>query len=179
MRFFWHCTQFGTLHGPSAKMFLLFTRPTSLIWSFFPLKLRYPALYSIYSSGAGFIAACNHNCTLFLFMINCQLGMLCCHSPYATTELFDELKVSAPLFLWALIFQLSWYSLPTEGLLGWENSWHFAKLPLVFQRNDVSGTSAEIPYWRRVTTQSWLLLPICRIAREICFGQLETLPRSG
>ena len=67
VRFFWHCTQFGTLYGPSAKMFLLFTRPTSLIWSFFPLKLRYPALYSIYSSGALFIAACNHNYTLFLF----------------------------------------------------------------------------------------------------------------
>ena len=85
----------------SAKM--LFTRPKSLIWSFFSLKLRYPALYSIYSSGAGFIAACNHNYTLFLF--NCQLRISWCHSPYATAELFDELKVSAPLFLWALIFQ--------------------------------------------------------------------------
>ena len=85
----------------SAKM--LFTRPKSLIWSFFSLKLRYPALYSIYSSGAGFIAACNYNYTLFLF--NCQLRISWCHSPYATAELFDELKVSAPLFLWALIFQ--------------------------------------------------------------------------
>ena len=45
----------------SAKMLLLFTRPKSLIWSFLSLKLRYPALYSICSSGAGFIAACNHN----------------------------------------------------------------------------------------------------------------------
>ena len=87
----------------SAKMFLLFTRPKSLIWSFFSLKLRYPALYSIYSSGAGFIAACNHNYTLFLF--NNQLRILWCHSPYATAELFDELKVSAPLFLWALILK--------------------------------------------------------------------------
>ena len=74
----------------------------SLIWSFFSLKLRYPALYSIYSSGAGFIAACNYNYKLFLF--NCQLRILW-YSPYATTELFDELKVSAPLYLWALIFQ--------------------------------------------------------------------------
>ena len=87
----------------SAKMLLLFTRPKSLIWSFLSLKLRYPALYSICSSGAGFIAACNHNYTLFLF--NCQLRILWCHSPYATAELFDELKVSAPLFLWTLIFQ--------------------------------------------------------------------------
>ena len=86
-----------------AKMFLLFTRPKSLIWSFFPLKFRYPALYSIYSSGAGFIAACNYNYKLFLF--NCQLRISWCHSPYATAELFDELKVSAPLYLWALIFQ--------------------------------------------------------------------------
>ena len=85
----------------SAKM--LFTRPKSLIWSFFSLKLRYPALYSIYSSGAGFIAACNHNYTLFLF--NCQLRISWCHSPYATAELLDEIKVSAPLFHWALIFQ--------------------------------------------------------------------------
>ena len=85
----------------SAKM--LFTRPKSLIWSFFSLKLRYPALYSIYSSGAGFIAACNYNYTLFLF--NCQLRISWCHSPYATAELFDEIKVSPPLFHWALIFQ--------------------------------------------------------------------------
>ena len=46
----------------------------------------------------------------------CQLRILWCHSPYATAELFDELKVSATLFLWTLIFQLSWYSLATEGL---------------------------------------------------------------
>ena len=43
----------------------------------------------------------------------CQLRILWCHSPYATAELFDELKVSATLFLWTLIFQLSWYSLAT------------------------------------------------------------------
>ena len=35
----------------------------------------------------------------------CQLRILWCHSPYATAELFDELKVSATFFLWALIFQ--------------------------------------------------------------------------
>ena len=35
----------------------------------------------------------------------CQLRIFRCHTPYATTELFDELKVSAPLFRWALIFQ--------------------------------------------------------------------------
>ena len=35
----------------------------------------------------------------------------------------------------------------------WENSRHFAKLPLVSPRNDVWETNAEIPYWWRVTTQ--------------------------
>ena len=44
-----------------------------------------------------------------------------------------------------------------ETLLAWENSWHFATLPLIYQRNDVWETSAEIPYWRRVTTQIWVV----------------------
>ena len=35
----------------------------------------------------------------------------------------------------------------------WENSRHFAKLPLVSPRNDVWETNAEIPYWWRVTIQ--------------------------
>ena len=35
----------------------------------------------------------------------------------------------------------------------WENSRHFAKLPLVSPRNDVWETNAEIPYWWRLTTQ--------------------------
>ena len=35
----------------------------------------------------------------------------------------------------------------------WENSRHFAKLPLVSPRNDVWETNAEIAYWWRVTTQ--------------------------
>ena len=41
-----------------------------------------------------------------------------------------------------------------------ENSRHFATSPLVSPRNDVWGTSAEIPYWWRVTTQNWVLLLI-------------------
>ena len=40
----------------------------------------------------------------------------------------------------------------------WENSRHFATPPLVSPRNDVWETSAEIPYWRRVTTQIWVVL---------------------
>ena len=37
----------------------------------------------------------------------------------------------------------------------------------------------EIPYWRRVITQIWVALLIGRAAREICFNQSESLPRSG
>ena len=39
----------------------------------------------------------------------------------------------------------------------WENSWHLASLPLVSPPNDVWETSAEIPYWWRVTTQIWVV----------------------
>ena len=126
----------------SAKMSLLFTRPKSLIWSFFSLKLRYPALYSIYSSGAGFIAACNHNYTLFLF--NCQLRILWCHSPYATTELLDELKVSAPLFLLGVDF-------PVNSSIITVQSRHRKAVSLRIQLTFCKATfgfrtSAEIPY---------------------------------
>ena len=48
-----------------------------------------------------------------------------------------------------------------------------------FTRNDVWETSAEIPYWWRITTQTWVLLLIGRVVREICFNQSEALPRSG
>ena len=44
--------------------------------------------------------------------------------------------------------------------LSWENSRHFATSQLVSQRNDVCGTSAEIPYWWRHTTQIRVVLLI-------------------
>ena len=52
-------------------------------------------------------------------------------------------------------------------LIAWENIRHFATPPVVYPRNDVWETSAEIPYWWRVTTQIWVVLLIGRIAREI------------
>ena len=55
---------------------------------------------------------------------------------------------------------------------------HFAMPPLVPLRNDVSGTSAEIPYWWCVTIQIWVVLLIARAEREICFDQSEAPPRS-
>ena len=46
---------------------------------------------------------------------------------------------------------------------------HFATLPLVSPRNDAWETSAEIPYWWRVTTQIkvwcfWLVVPLGKFA---------------
>ena len=38
--------------------------------------------------------------------------------------------------------------------------------------------SVEIPYWRHVTTQIWVVLPIGRAAWEIWFNQSGALPRS-
>ena len=55
--------------------------------------------------------------------------------------------------------------------LTWENSRHFATLPLVSLRNDVWETSVEIPYWWCVTTKIWVVLLIGRALRETCFHQ--------
>ena len=43
-------------------------------------------------------------------------------------------------------------------LVAREDRWHFAKPPRVFPRNDVWETSADIPFWWRVTTQIWVVL---------------------
>ena len=66
-----------------------------------------------------------------------------------------------------------------QSNLAWENRRHFATPPTVSPPNDVWGTSAEIPYWWRVTTQIRIVLLIGRAAWEICFNQSEALPRSG
>ena len=41
------------------------------------------------------------------------------------------------------------------------SDWHLATLPLVSPPNDVWETSADIPYWWRVTTKIWVVLLIC------------------
>ena len=46
-------------------------------------------------------------------------------------------------------------------IVAWKNSQHFATPPLVSLRNDVWETSAEIPYWWRVTSQTWVVRHIC------------------
>ena len=60
----------------------------------------------------------------------------------------------------------------------WENGRHYAVPPLVSSRNEVWETSAEVPYWWRITTQIRVVLLIGRATCEICFNQSETLPRS-
>ena len=50
-----------------------------------------------------------------------------------------------------------------------ENSLHFAA------SDDVRGISAEIPRLWRVTSLIWVVLRICRAAREISFNQSEGL----
>ena len=63
--------------------------------------------------------------------------------------------------------------------LTWENSWHLARPPLVSPRNDVLETSAEIPYWWRVSTQIWVVFLIGWSEFPAQHVQSETLPRSG
>ena len=44
--------------------------------------------------------------------------------------------------------------------VAWENSQHLAMLPLVSPPKDVWEASTEIPYWRPITTQIWVVLVI-------------------
>ena len=44
-------------------------------------------------------------------------------------------------------------------MLAWENSKHLVMLPLVSAPNDIWEMSAEIRYWRRITTQIWVMMP--------------------
>ena len=59
--------------------------------------------------------------------------------------------------------------------LAWENSRHFATLPLVSPPNDIWETNAEIPYWWRVTAQIWVVSLIGCTAREICFKPIRSI----
>ena len=61
--------------------------------------------------------------------------------------------------------------------VAWENSRHLATLPLVSPSNDVWETSAEIPYWWRVTTQIWVELLIGWIKFPTQHDQSQTPSR--
>ena len=58
------------------------------------------------------------------------------------------------------------------------SSRHLATLPLVSPGNYVWETSAEIPYWWRVTTQIWVVLLIGWNKFPTRHDQSEALPRS-
>ena len=51
--------------------------------------------------------------------------------------------------------------------------------PLVSQRSDFWGMSAEIPYWWHVTTQIWVVFLIGHAARTVSFNQSEAPPEPG
>ena len=53
----------------------------------------------------------------------------------------------------------------------------FWTLPMVSPQTDVWGTSTEIPYWWRFTSQILSVLPISREARVISFNQSRAQPR--
>ena len=74
---------------------------------------------------------------------------------------------------WAEIF------LKEDIFVAWGNSCHFAAPSVVFPRNDIWGTSAEIPYWWRVTTQIWAVLLIGWSKFPSRYQQSEVLPRFG
>ena len=61
--------------------------------------------------------------------------------------------------------------------IAWDNSGHLATPPLVSPRNDVWETSAEIPYWWRVTTQIWVVLLIGWSKFPTRHDQSKALPR--
>ena len=67
-------------------------------------------------------------------------------------------------------------------LVAWENtekSCPFAAPPLVSRRNATWKMSVEIPYWRRVTTQAWVVFLIGWSKFPLWHNQSEELPRSG
>ena len=63
-------------------------------------------------------------------------------------------------------------------IVGWKNCRHFSTPPLVSQRNDVWGTSSEIP-WERTILMICVVLLINYAARETFFNLSEALLRSG
>ena len=64
--------------------------------------------------------------------------------------------------------------------IAWQNSRHLATPALVSTRNDVWETSAEIPYWWRVSTQIWVVKPLIEsTTRQICLTNQTHDPDPG
>ena len=103
-----------------------------------------------------------------------------CNSDYTIiTCIINHLKSISLLINIALYLRFSdkWSTLSCT--LTWTNNWHFATQPPLAHslRNDVWGTTAEIPCWWRLSTQIWVVLLIGRAARDCrLFLRLFVLP---
>ena len=96
----------------------------------------------------------------------------------ATNEAHLHVKV-CPLYSLKNIYSRHEFILINTSVdLAWENSWHFATLPLVSPPNDIWETSTEIPYWWCTTTQIWVVLLIGWIKFPTRYDHSEALPKS-
>ena len=93
--------------------------------------------------------------------------------------LFFQCKINTVVCLKEL---QPWLWLFNSILVAWENtkkSWLFAAPPLVSPPNATWKMSVEIPYWRCVTTQAWVVFLIGWSKFPLWHNQSEALPRSG
>ena len=79
-----------------------------------------------------------------IFWLLVWLGCCCVNLSYGRLDCFGDTST----------FSIVYYEQPEK------KSRQFATPPLVSPRNDVWETSAEIPYWWRVTTRIWVVLLI-------------------
>ena len=101
-----------------------------------------------------------------------EMVMAVCSSATGSLRNRENLALNSYLYLG------NW-KLRAGFILGLRKQTTFRDATTGFPAHDVWETSAEIPYWWRVTTQIWVVLLIGRVAREICFNQSKALPRSG
>ena len=101
-----------------------------------------------------------------------EMVMAVCSSVTGSLRNRENLALNSYLYLG------NW-KLRAGFILGLRKQTTFRDATTGFPAHDVWETSAEIPYWWRVTTQIWVVLLIGRVAREICFNQSEAPPRSG
>ena len=100
---------------------------------------------------------CSHWCAASTILGPCT-GSKCehCHAKSIPAFIFFPFHLKRSTFGLILINVCH----PKCLYLAWENSRHFETPTLVSLWNDVGETSAEIPYWRCVTTQIWVVLLI-------------------
>jgi len=108
-----------------------------------------------------YVSEKTNNCTRIFDLYGCILFNLCDIHFFLILSAFNQdrrnRKTQSHFYrgcwfncLWSKWWVLSWES-PARVTVALENSQHLATLPLVSRPNDVWETSAEIPYWWRVT----------------------------